>query len=168
MTNAAIYAFCYERQAGRTFIASRISRCVDIETDELILGIPEFLLNAYKNTTYGKLESLREEHGDELAALVYVSKIDGRSSKMEKEIIVSYLLEVAVTSELSSNEILQDLRNEEILSKTQFHRCVGRLSRQNNFDREAFVNATKAIVYPSKSPRPSAAETLEYIEKKLR
>ncbi|MBM5817856.1 MAG: hypothetical protein FJ083_15125 [Cyanobacteria bacterium K_Offshore_surface_m2_239] len=168
MTDAGIDAFCCERQAGRTFIASRIVRCVDIKTGELITNIPEFLFNAYNESTYGKLERMREEHGDELAALMFVSKADGKSTKIEKRIIASYLLHVAGDIDLSADDILQDLKNEESLSKTQFHRCVGRLARSSSLRRDAFIDAARAIVNTTKTPRASTVEILEYIQRKMK
>ena len=168
VSNAGIYAYCYARQAGRTFIASRISRCVDVRTGEVIADIPAFLLTEYKNSTYGRLEALHESHSDEIAALVYVSKIDGRSTKAEKRAIALYLRNSLDCSDLSQADIIEDLRNETVMSRTQFQRCIGRLSRQSNFNRDAFMDAVNSIIGSSKSPPPpSTVEVLEYITKKL-
>ena len=168
VSNAGIHAYCYVRQAGRTFIASRISRCVDIRTGEVIANIPAFLMSEYKHSKYGRIEALRESHSDEIAALVYLSKIDGRSTKAEKEAIAIYLQNSFDCSGLSREDIIEDLTNETVLSLTQFQRCVGRLSRQANLNRDAFMGAVKSIIGSSKSPpRPSAVEVLEYIAKKL-
>ena len=168
VSNAGIHAYCYVRQAGRTFIASRISRCVDIRTGEVIANIPAFLMSEYKHSKYGRIEALRESHSDEIAALVYLSKIDGRSTKAEKEAIAIYLQNSFDCSGISRDDIIEDLRNDTVLSLTQFQRCVGRLSRQANLNRDAFMGAVKSIIGSSKSPpRPSAVEVLEYIAKKL-
>jgi hypothetical protein len=168
ITNAGIYAYCYVRQAGRTFIASRISRCVDVRTGEVIANIPAFLMSEYEHSRYGRIEALRESHSDEIAALVYVSKIDGRSTKAEKEAIAIYLQNSFDCIGLSQADIIEDLRNETMLSRTQFQRCVGRLSRQANLNRDAFIVAVKSIIGSSKSPPPpSAVEVLDYIMKKL-
>ena len=168
VSNAGIHAYCYVRQAGRTFIASRILRCVDTRTGEVIANIPAFLMSEYRHSRYGRIEALRESHSDEIAALVYLSKIDGRSTKAEKEAIAIYLQNSFDCSGLSRDDIIEDLRNETVLSLTQFQRCVGRLSRQANLNRDAFMGAVKSIIGSSKSPpRPSAVEVLEYIAKKL-
>jgi hypothetical protein len=168
VSNAGIHAYCYVRQAGRTFIASRILRCVDTRTGEVIANIPAFLMSEYRHSRYGRIEALRESHSDEIAALIYLSKIDGRSTKAEKEAIAIYLQNSFDCSGLSSDDIIEDLRNETVLSLTQFQRCVGRLSRQANLNRDAFMGAVKSIIGSSKSPpRPSAVEVLEYIAKKL-
>lgn len=167
-SNAGIYAYCYVRQARRTFIASRISRCIDVRTGEVIANIPAFLMNEYKHSRHGRIEALRESHSDEIAALVYVSKIDGRSTKAEEEAIAIYLQNSFDCSGLSRDDIVDNLRNETVLSLTQFQRCVGRLSRQANLDRDAFMSAVKAIIGSSKSPpRSLAVEVLDYISKKL-
>lgn len=168
VSNAGINAYCYVRQAGRTFITSRISRCVDIRTGEVIANIPAFLLSEYKHSTYGRIEAMRDSHSDEIAALVYLSKIDGRSTKAEKKAIAIYLQNSFDCSGLSCDDIIGELRNETVLSLTQFQRCVGRLSRQANLNRDAFMGAVKSIIGSSKSPpRPSVVEVLEYIAKKL-
>jgi hypothetical protein len=168
ISNAAIYAYCFVRQAGRTFIANRISRCVDVRTGEVIYNIPAFLMSEYENSKYGRIVALRASHADEIAALVYVSKIDGRSTKAEKEAIAIYLQNSFDCSGLSQADIIEDLRNETVLSRTQFQRCVGRLSRQANLNKDAFMGAVKSIIGSSKSPHPpSAVEVLVYIKKKL-
>jgi len=129
---------------------------------------PAFLMSEYKHSKYGRIEALRESHLDEIAALVYLSKIDRRSTKAEKEAIAIYLQNSFDCSGISRDDIIEDLRNETVLSLTQFQRCVGRLSRQANLNRDAFMGAVKSIIGSSKSPpRPSAVEVLEYIAKKL-
>ena len=168
LSNAGIFAFCYARKAGRTFISSRFSRCVNVETGEIVANIPAFLLCEYKRTKYGQIDALREAHGDEISALVYVSKIDGRSTKAEKAVIASYLQNAFACIGLSHDDIVDELRYEDALSLTQFQRCVGRLSRQANLNRDTFKDTVKSIVWSSKPPpRASAIEVLEYIEKKL-
>lgn len=156
------------RQAGRTLIASRISRCVDARNGEVITNIPGFLLKEYKHSKHGRIDALRDSHSDEISALVYVSKIDGRSIKTEKEAITSYLINAFDCSGLSRDDIVDEPRNEAALSLTQFQRCVGRLSRQSNLNRDAFMGAVNSIVGAAKStPRPTAVEASDYIKKKL-
>ena len=48
-TDARLFAFCYLRNANRTFYASRIKRCVDLENGEVIDNIPNYLEQQYDN-----------------------------------------------------------------------------------------------------------------------
>ena len=91
LSDAALMAHCYLRGGFRSFRASRVQRCVDVETGEIIHNLPQYLLDAYASSPAGLLEAMWEKYGDELAALVYVGKLDGRLMKKKKEAIASYM-----------------------------------------------------------------------------
>lgn len=167
MTDAGIDAFCYQRQAGRTFLASRISRCVDLNTGEIVADIPLFLRSAYEKTPYGRLNELRKEFSDEISALFYVSKVDGRSTKAEKDLIADFLLKVCNIHGLKVDDIVNDLKSETQISKAQFQRCIGRLSRKPDLDKKGFLIACRNMIGLRKNIPESSRELIEYLEKKL-
>ena len=58
MSEAYLRAHCYLRDSWRTFLSTRIGRCVDIETGEIIQDIPKYLKEKYENSTIYFLEKV--------------------------------------------------------------------------------------------------------------
>ncbi len=82
-----VHAYCHLRDANRTFNASRIEKMMkdDQEVDvESYLGA---LVEQSPERIYERLIETREE---ELLALMYIAKIDGRFTKAEREIMGTY------------------------------------------------------------------------------
>ena len=167
LTDAALMAHCYLRGGFRSFRASRVQRCVDVETGEIIHNLPQYLLNTYASSPAGLLEAMWERYGDELAALVYVGKLDGRLMKKEKEVIVSYIRNRFGDSNLGEADLLEELKAVDVLSKNQFARCLGRLAALNDLDRSAFVEAVEAILATKKAKSAAEEEVIPYVRKRL-
>jgi hypothetical protein len=167
LSDAALMAHCYLRGGFRSFRASRVQRCVDAETGEIIRNLPQYLLDAYASSPAGLLEAMWEKYGDELAALVYVGKLDGRLMKKEKEVIVSYMRNRIEDCNLGEADLLEELKAVDVLSKNQFARCLGRLSALNDLDRPAFIEAVEAILATKKAKSAAEKEVIPYIRKRL-
>lgn len=167
LSDAALMAHCYLRGGFRSFRASRVQRCVDAETGEVIRDLPQYLLDAYASSPAGLLEAMWERYGDELAALVYVGKLDGRLMKKEKEVIVSYLLNRIEGSNLGEVDLLEELKSVDVLSKNQFARCLGRLAALSDVDRSTFVEAVEAILATKKAKSAAEEEVIPYVRKRL-
>ncbi|MFU8886238.1 MAG: hypothetical protein ACNA8O_12375 [Cyanobacteriota bacterium] len=167
LSDAALMAHCYLRGGFRLFRASRVHRCVDAETGEIVRNLPQYLLEAYASSPAGLLEAMWEKYGDELAALVYVGKLDGRLMKKEKDVIVSYMLNRFANSNLGEADLLEELKAVDVLTKNQFARCLGRLAVVNDLDRSAFVEAVEAMLATKKSKSAAEEEVLPYVRKRL-
>lgn len=167
LTDAALMAHCYLRGGFRLFRASRVQRCVDVETGEIIRNLPQYLLDTYASSPAGLLEAMWEKYGDELAALIYVGKLDGRLMKKEKEVIVSYIRNRFGDSNLGEADLLEELKAVDVLSKNQFARCLGRLAALNDLDRSAFVEAVEAILATKKVKSAAEEEVIPYVRKRL-
>ncbi|MFU8885437.1 MAG: hypothetical protein ACNA8O_08270 [Cyanobacteriota bacterium] len=167
LSDAALMAHCYLRGGFRSFRASRVQRCVDVETGEIIRNLPQHLLDTYASSPAGLLEAMWEKYGDELAALVYVGKLDGRLMKKEKEVIVSYMLNRFGDGNLGEADLLEELKAVDVLSKNQFARCLGRLAALNDLDRSAFVEAVEAILATKKAKSAAEEEVIPYVRKRL-
>jgi hypothetical protein len=125
------------------------------------------LLDAYASSPAGLLEDMWQKYGDELAALVYVGKLDGRLMKKEKDVIISYMLNRFGGSNLRESDLLEELKAVDVLSKNQFARCLGRLAAVNNLDRSALVEAAEAMLATKKSKSVAEEEVITYIRKRL-
>lgn len=87
-----IRAFCHERQATRSFKASRIQQIVDLDTGEVAEDASEFFATYLSDDpTY---EALRE-CGPGLQVLTFMARCDGEFHEFEKDCIVEYVLEKA-------------------------------------------------------------------------
>jgi hypothetical protein len=92
-----IQARCHLRKANRTFRASRIQKITNTDTGEFALKneILDFFANQYKQSPYYIKERLVKKHNNEIDCLVYISRLDGRFTKKEKDIILDYLISVS-------------------------------------------------------------------------
>lgn len=167
LSDAALMAHCYLRGAFRSFRASRVQRCVDVETGEIIRNLPQYLLEAYASSPAGLLEAMWEKYGDELAALIYVGKLDGRLMKKEREVIASYMLNRIKDSALSEADLLEKFKTVDVLSKNQFARCLGRLAVLSDMERSSFAEAVEAIVATKKTKSAAEEEVIPYVRKRL-
>jgi hypothetical protein len=92
-----IQARCHLRKANRTFRVSRIQKITNTDTGELALKneILDFFANQYKQSPYYIKERLVKKHNNEIDCLVYISRLDGRFTKKEKDIILDYLISIS-------------------------------------------------------------------------
>jgi hypothetical protein len=167
LSDAALMAHCYLRGGFRSFRASQVQRCVEVSTGVIIGNIPEYLLATYASAPAGMLEAMWEKHGDELAALVYIGKLDGRLMRKEKDAIVHYILNRLGETSLSEADLLDELKTVGVLSKNQFARCLGRLATLNGLDQFAFIEAIEAMLATKKTNNAAEQEVIPYVKKRL-
>lgn len=86
-----IRAWCYERQAMRTFLASRIEQAVDMQTGEIIGDVRNWLtfnIAGLDGDGDGQLDLMPDDaFGAVLAVLIYIARADGRMIEAEREVI---------------------------------------------------------------------------------
>jgi hypothetical protein len=162
-----LYGYCYLRGGGRDFSVSRIQRCVNVETGEIIVDIIKYLEEQYEFSSGGQLEKMWNDFTDEMNVLVYVGKLDGMLRKKEKEIIASYALSRNQTFRLSIEEIIEDMSNITSLSKTQFARALGRLSTKMEQERKDLIDYAERILNTKKNKKPEEEDVIPYMVKRL-
>jgi len=162
-----LYGYCYLRGGGRDFSVSRIQRCVNVETGEIIVDIIKYLEEQYEFSSGGQLEKIWNDFTDEINVLVYVGKLDGMLRKKEKEIIATYVLSRNQTFRLSIEEIIEDMTNITSLSKTQFARALGRLSTKMEQERKDLIDYAERILNTKKNKKPEEEDVIPYMLKRL-
>ena len=162
-----LYGYCYLRGGGRDFYVTRIQRCVNVETGEIIVDIIKYLEEQYEFSSGGQLEKMWNAFTDEMNVLVYVGKLDGMLRKKEKEIIASYALSRNQTFRLSIEEIIEDMTNITSLSKTQFARALGRLSTKMEQERKDLIDYAERMLNTKKNKKPEEEEVIPYMVKRL-
>lgn len=159
--------YCYLREGARDFYVSRIQRCVNVETGEIIVEIIKYLEEQFEISSAGQLERMWNDFTDEMNVLVYVGKLDGMLRKKEKEVIASYALTRNQTYRLSIEEIIDYMNNITSISKTQFARALGRLSKKMETERKDLIDYAERILNIKKSKKPEEEEVISYMVKRL-
>jgi hypothetical protein len=84
-----IYAYCYLAKDRRQF---RADRFVSISCEGRTIQNPkQFLWDMYTNSPLYKTQQALNEHTDEILALVFLARADGKMLKNEREIIGRYV-----------------------------------------------------------------------------
>jgi hypothetical protein len=84
-----IYAYCYLAKDRRQF---RTDRIVSISCEGRTIQNPkQFLWDMYTNSPLYKTQQALNEHTDEILALVFLARADGKMLKNEREIIGRYI-----------------------------------------------------------------------------
>ncbi|MBU1080861.1 MAG: hypothetical protein KKB59_10275 [Spirochaetes bacterium] len=82
-----VHAHCHLRNANRTFYASRIQK---MEREGQEVDVESFLNALIENSPDRVYERIEENREEELLALMYIAKLDGRLTKNEREILGVY------------------------------------------------------------------------------
>ena len=85
-----INAYCYKANAMRQFRADRI-KSISIQDGDPIDNPQQFLWNKYQNSDIYKTQMALNDHADEILALIFLAKSDGKMLKNEREIIGRYI-----------------------------------------------------------------------------
>ena len=160
-------AHCHLRNANRGFHASRIKRCVDMATGHHVEHLPEYISTLYRNTLQGKIEGMREMHGDEMSILVYIAKADGSMSRKERDVIAEYISLRMRDTVLTPEVISRKLIAETPPTITNFKRAVGRLNSLSEDQRREILDAAKRILYVDKNITALEQESIQYMERRL-
>jgi hypothetical protein len=95
LSDVLVSAFCHERQARRSFKASRMLEVVDLETGQAFDDAAELLANyPSDDSTYGVLR----ECGLSMQVLAFIDRCDGKFHEFEKNCITEYVMSQASTS----------------------------------------------------------------------
>lgn len=178
-TEGVLSAYCYLREGHRDFYISRIKRLTDLDTGEVIDNICSFLEDEYEISTGGQIEQIWTNYADEMNILVYVGKLDGMLRKKEKELIATWASSrydvlpeerhaEEVPGERLMDAIIEDLKTITSISKTQFARALGRISKQSWENKNELLCYVKEIFgFPTRDETKEELKIISYIEKRL-
>ena len=85
-----INAFCHKANAMRQFMVDRV-QSISIQGGDPIDNPQQFLWNKYQNSDIYKTQIALNDHADEILALIFLAKADGKMLKNEREIIGRYI-----------------------------------------------------------------------------
>ena len=148
-----IQGMCHFRGANRTFRTSRIKVITNLETGETAKkpGVDEFFKTFYKESPFFAAEEIIKNFGMQMDCFIYLAKLDGRFTKIEKDIILKFLEksnEIEMDDELQGY-ILNHLNNTKEKSQITIKKFLKDLKEEsltNDFFKETLQeigNSTK-------------------------
>lgn len=165
--DAEIWGYCYLRNAGRTFYASRIKRCVDLETGEIITDIITFLEKKYYSSPMGQLDLWIERRKGEMDILVYVGRLDNQLRQNKKDIIIEYIIQKEPELTITPDIINLYLKDCGRVSKTMFGRLLTQLASSSEDVKAELIEVCNRIIETKKSKNMEEEKVIEHMKKRL-
>lgn len=166
-TDKMIMAHCRLRNSTRTFLLSRIHKCTDVETGEIVSEIGKYLENIYVQSPVYFANKLLNDYPEFLKSLLYVAKADGALRKKEKELFISACNQLANTSLIDEHVFEKMISTITVPSLSSFRILIGKIAKQEDDIRKLFQKTAIEIVATQKDMSPTEKEALEYIEKRF-
>jgi hypothetical protein len=158
-----IYAYCYLREETRQFLVDRIA---SISCEGRTIQNPkQFLWDMYINSPLYKTQQAVNEHADEIRALVFLSRADGRMLKNEREIIVRYIDLVAPGIDAESVE--KTLKNT-ACDLAEFNKILKRAKSWGPDIKKLVMDAASQLFALKKQPDPMEQGAFEKLKAIIR
>jgi len=161
-----VRAYCHSRRANRTFRASRMLTVTDRESGEPVKNVVAYLTEKYNESPEGKVRNAMMAFENELTALIFVARADGRMLKKERVLIAEYLAEA--TGESIDPDFTQESLKSFEVGNSDFHRSMKELVNRSPEERQAIIDTAVRISELPKTPDPIAVGAVKKIEKKLK
>lgn len=166
-----VQGYCHLRKGNRTFRISRMNSVTDLETGEYISNnINDYFQDLYSSSDFFAYEVLCKEYENELDVLLYLSKLDGRFTKKEKDIIVDFILQDFDGDE----EVIRDYFFNHLfkygdtdVSQSKAIRSVKNIKKSGDYRVDNLLLAITKISNSVKSQNPVAEAGIEFIRQKL-
>jgi len=166
-TEAEIYGFCYLRNATRTFYATRIKRCIDLETGEVVGKIPIFLKEKYYSLPQGQFDLWLMKRYYEIEVLIYIGRLDKVLRKKEKEIVMDYIKRKEPELNITTEVIEDYLKVCGTISKAMFGRHLTKLQEATEAEKIDFMETCEKIVGTKKTVITEEGNAIENVRRRL-
>lgn len=144
--NGLLLAHCHLRNATRSFLISRISDAIDLDSGEVVSALHPWLLERYKTSPQSAAAGLAAQHDDVLAMLLYIGKADGRFTKKEKAVIAQWAARVSGDPRFDEALVTSMLQDFGEPTLTGFRAATRRVGRQDASFRAAVLDTCRSIV----------------------
>lgn len=166
-SEAILWGYCSVDNKNKEFYATRISKCIELETGKGIDDIFEYITNKYEQSTEVQLNRIWSKSNDELSFLIYVAKLDGVLKQNEKQVIASYALLKNPTTLATEEEIIAGMKGITLISKNQFARLLGKLSNKEEQEKKELIDYAERIINTKKKKSAEEEAIIPYIVKRL-
>lgn len=161
-----IMAHCRLRDATRTFLLSRIKKCVDLSSGEVVEPLVHLQM-LYRNSPDYVIDTLHRHHLDFVKVLIYAAKADGAIRKKERQIIVAACNELVGSSLLDEESFSALVKSIEVPSLQAFKNAINRIAKGAGREKELLVSAITQMVESEKTVSAGEREALDYVKAKL-
>jgi hypothetical protein len=158
---------CHLRGATRTFRFSRMIECVDFETGEIIANPLAYFVAEYEKTPHGAVDSVLNSHWDAMMVLFYVSKLDGRMTRQEADVLAGFCKALTGNTRITGLDVRDMLKDFGAPSIGSFRLAVGREAKSSLTDRARLLVACKMLVETKRTAHSSERDALIYLQRKL-
>lgn len=171
--NFFIQGYCHLRKANRTFRVNRINSLVDLENGEIFEGdaVKIFLDKAYVGSPHYEWSEMLKKYSNEKDVLIYLSKLDGRFTKKEKELLFDFMYK----SDLPKSDrrelyfFFEDYLKNELPEPSQrtANNAVKNVNNKGEEASRALVSVIRELAALSKKMNPVAKAGADMMLKKL-
>lgn len=166
--SALIIAWCRLRDANRTFRADRISKCIDIETGEIVQDVGSFLRARYEASPEAAIAKFVASDYDAVRVLLYVGKADGQLRAEEKEIICRACADLSQDSRMTMDLIQELFSTMDVPTMMAFKQAVGRLSKRDSEVQKIVLSAAHTMVATQKTVHSAERDALDYMQTRFK
>lgn len=158
---------CRMRNATRTFRFDRIQQCTDVETGEVIIDVPAYLVSKYEASPEATLDRLFQNHYDILRILLYMGRADGRMTQKERSTILEYAKDLAGDDRIEDDLLKKAFQCIELPSPFAFKLCCGRTAKALSLDQyEKLITIAERMVSTEKRVSDMEQQALDYLRKR--
>jgi len=158
----SLYAYCHLAKAMRQFIADRV---VSISFNGQEMDDPQaFLWDTYKNSNQYKTQQALEDHIDEILALVFLARADGKMLKNEREVICRYI-DIIVPG--IDAEAVEKMIRKASCDLAEFNKILKRAKYWRPYTKKMIIGAASQIIALKKHLDPMEKATFEKLEKEI-
>jgi len=155
-----INAYCHKANAMRQFMVDRV-QSISIQGGDPIDNPQQFLWNKYQNSDIYKTQMALNDHADEILALVFLAKSDGKMLKNEREVIGRYIDIIAPG--IDAEAVEKTLKNT-TCELSQFNGILKRAKSWESDTKKLVMDAASQIKALKKQLDPMEKATYEKLE----
>lgn len=160
-------AHCETKKTRRTFRVDRIISCVDLDTGEIVIDLPQHLLKKYENSTEYVLKNTFEKAKDILLVLLYIGKADGQL-RQEERLFISKVARKIASDKRINDQMIEDILNGiDIPSYRGYKLAINRICKLSHRNMLGTYIISKKIIETQQTVHPHEAEAIAYMEKKM-
>jgi predicted DNA-binding transcriptional regulator YafY len=160
--NLYINAYCYLAKDRRQFRADRITG-LSLEGKKINNPV-QYLWDIYTNTPAYKTQKALNEHTDEILALVFLARADGKMLKNEREVIGRF---IDIVIQDVDAEAVENLLKKTVCELADFNRILKRSKSWTPEIKKLVLNAAAQIFVLKKQPDPMERATFEKLKKAI-
>ena len=162
-----VHAFCHLRKAPRQFAFSRIKRCIDRETGEVVENLGAFLDAACLATPVGVVDDFLNEHRAGLFVLFSFAKADSAMRAKERRIMLDWARSHGLSDEAALASLEAETKKDWRSTDYAFWEAVKAVKREAREDAymQSLWNAIQAILNSDKQLSEQEKQYLKYAAK---